>query len=195
MSISEAKKRANRAYNERTYDRLYIFVEKRQKERIKEYARRLGKSVNEYVTSLIETDMLRHKDVISICLAERLYSSDFESFRSNVSHFLKEKGDLDFLSQVISENVIETYARLSRRKEALYLLAAVDYLSRINSIPLVNEYEALRHETFEMPVFPRDVLMKSRLLNSDEPKNTALLNAIPEFLRHNIIEGSLRDAV
>ena len=133
--------------------------------------------------------------LISICLAERLYSSDFESFRSNVSHFLKEKGDLDFLSQVISENVIETYARLSRRKEALYLLAAVDYLSRINSIPLVNEYEALRHETFEMPVFPRDVLMKSRLLNSDEPKNTALLNAIPEFLRHNIIEGSLRDAV
>ena len=32
MPISEAKKKANRAYNERTYDRLYVFVEKRQKE-------------------------------------------------------------------------------------------------------------------------------------------------------------------
>ena len=195
MPVSEAKKKANRAYNERTYDRLYIFVDKEQKKRIKEYVKRIGMSVNEYVTSLIEEDMLKNNPKISESLAERLYRYEFEIYKSNVSHYLKEVGDIKFLSSVISENVINEYWNRKQYKEALYMLASVDYLCRINGVPQVNDYENLRKESFEEPLFPKDVILKSRLQKNDEPKKTAMINAIPEFLRHNIIEGDLRDAV
>ena len=57
MSISEARARANRKYNEKTYERLPINVYKGQREQIAEYAKSKGQSLNAYVMGLISADM------------------------------------------------------------------------------------------------------------------------------------------
>lgn len=195
MAVSAAKQKANRAYNERTYDRLYVFVEKRQKERLRAYVKQLGVSMNEYITSLIEEDMRKYYKEAPERLAERLYRYEFEIYKSNISHYLNSVGDVEFLSSVISDDTVRYYWDKKLYKEALYMLAAVDYLSRLNEIPLVSNYEQLRRESFDEPLYPRDVILRSRLLKSDKPKKEAVTKAIPEFLRHNIVEGDLRDAV
>ena len=57
MAYTEAQKRASRKYNEKSYDRLYITVEKGKKEKIKEKAQEQGMSLNEFVVNLIEKNM------------------------------------------------------------------------------------------------------------------------------------------
>ena len=58
--LSEAKKRANRKYNEKAYDQLKIIVKKGERDKIKNYAESIGKSLNGYINDLIVTDMERN---------------------------------------------------------------------------------------------------------------------------------------
>ena len=55
--MSEAKKKANRKYNEKAYDQLKIVVKKGEKDIIKAYAESIGKSLNGYINELIISDM------------------------------------------------------------------------------------------------------------------------------------------
>ena len=81
---------------------------------------------------------------------------------------------------------------------ALYLLAMVDFISRINGITLCNKYNYLRSERFQQTVYPLSVVTSAvfeKKTNSDiiqsyisENKN---YQPIPEFLRHNTIEGDV----
>lgn len=57
MAYSEAQKRASRKYNEKAYDRLYITIEKGQKEKIREKAAENGMSLNEFVSKLIKENL------------------------------------------------------------------------------------------------------------------------------------------
>ena len=61
----------------------------------------------------------------------------FELFKSNVCHRLKELGDIDFLIDTIESGDIVKYYQRSWYPESLYLLAMVDYISRENDVPLV----------------------------------------------------------
>lgn len=55
--MSEAKKKANRKYNEKAYDQLKIVVKKGERDIIKAYAESIGKSLNGYINELIISDM------------------------------------------------------------------------------------------------------------------------------------------
>lgn len=55
--MSEAKKKANRKYNEKAYDQLKIVVKKGERDIIKAYAESIGKSLNGYIKELIISDM------------------------------------------------------------------------------------------------------------------------------------------
>lgn len=79
--------------------------------------------------------------------------------------------------------------------EALYLLAMVDYLSRENGIPLCTKYDDIRSRKLKTPVYPVGILLASEVLKSDEMKRKAEEEAIPEFLRFNIIENEVRNVV
>lgn len=63
MAISEAKKRANKKWNDANlaerYDRIQLVVPKGQKEQIKELADRHGESVNGFINRLIDEAMER----------------------------------------------------------------------------------------------------------------------------------------
>lgn len=119
----------------------------------------------------------------------------FETYKSNVCHQLKELGDIQFLIKALTEDNITKYYKKSWYLESLYLLAIVDYVSRENNVELCNKYDYLRKIKLPKPVFPQDVIATSLVMKSDLPKTEALMHAIPEFVRHNIVESEVRDVV
>ena len=53
----------------------------------------------------------------------------FELFKSNVCHWLKEEGDIDFLIQVLESDLIRKYYNRKWYLESFYLLGMLDYNS------------------------------------------------------------------
>lgn len=120
-------------------------------------------------------------------------SGDFEIYKSNICHLVKDKGDIDFIIDTLKENQIRTYWERKWYRESFYLLAMVDYLSRENDLPLCNDYEDIRNCTLSEPLYPRDVILAAKLDASLDVKEQCLKEAIPEFRRFNIIESEIRN--
>lgn len=131
---------------------------------------------------------------IESILSEALpHRPDFEIFKSNICHRVKDIGDIDFLIDIIKSNSIYKYLSKRWYREALYLLAMTDYLCRENGLPLHEDYEELRGLKLSEIIYPAGVLVLCAALKSDGPKEKSLREAIPEFLRHNIVESEVRN--
>ena len=120
---------------------------------------------------------------------------DFEIYKSNICHALKELGDIEFLIRELTIDDITKYWEKKWYLESLYLLAMVDYVSRVNNIPLCNKYDTLRQAKLSEMVFSRGIHTTCLITKSDKPKKDAIKQAIPEFLRHNIVEADVRNVV
>lgn len=107
----------------------------------------------------------------------------FELFKSNVCHWLKEEGDIDFLIQVLESDLIRKYYNRKWYLESFYLLGMLDYISRINDVPMCSEYDDLRQQRMQEIVYPVGVLLTARVLGDESIKEQALKEAIPEILR------------
>lgn len=57
MPISEARKRANRKYNEKAYDRIALTVKKGEKDRLKAHAEQQGETLNGFINRAIENQI------------------------------------------------------------------------------------------------------------------------------------------
>ena len=79
--------------------------------------------------------------------------------------------------------------------EALYLLAMVDYLSRINDIPLCDDYETLRHYRFKRTIYPMSAWLHYSLNKDTSRFKRFRKESIPEFMRHNIVESEVRNVI
>ena len=121
------------------------------------------------------------------------YRPAFEAFKSNVCHAVKDMGDLGFLINTLETGKIRALYEREWYAEGLYLLAMVDYLSRENGFPLCAEYDDIRRTKLQKTIFPAGVLAMCAAYKSDEPKSESLREAIPEFLRHNIVEAEVRN--
>lgn len=119
----------------------------------------------------------------------------FELFKSNVCHWLKEKGDIDFLIQVLESDLIRKYYNRKWYLESFYLLGMLDYISRINDVPMCSEYDDLRQQRMQEIVYPVGVLLTARVLGDESIKEQALKEAIPEILRFNIVESDIRNVI
>jgi len=119
---------------------------------------------------------------------------DFENFKSNVCHMLKDMGDIEFLLYIIKSNDIQEYYEKEELLECFYLLGMIDYLCKENNLPFIENYNYIRKYKLEEPVFPLGIHAKCLVFKSEEPKNKSLREAIPEFKRFNIIENGVRDA-
>lgn len=120
---------------------------------------------------------------------------DFEIFKSQVCHQLKEKGDVDFLIDLMEGNYITEYYKKKWYPEALYLLAMMDYISKENNIPICRDYDKMRKCKLPKPVYPASVIAMCEVMKDEKPKEQALRSAIPEFLNYNIIEGEVRNVI
>ncbi len=127
--------------------------------------------------------------------AREEYRSSFENFKSNTCHHLKDMGDIDFMLLVIESDEIRLLYDKHWYPEALYLLAMLDYLSRVNDIPLCTKYDDIRSRKLQTPVYPVGVLLASEIMKSEEIKKKAEKEAIPEFRRFNIIENEVRNVI
>lgn len=120
----------------------------------------------------------------------------FDIFKSNICHLVKHMGNLDFIKELLQIDIIsEYYYNRQWYPEALYLLAMLDYLSKENGIPICTKYNSIRAAKLSKTIYPTDVIIMSKVLKSDEPLQTARKEAIPEFLRFNIIESDIRNVV
>lgn len=119
----------------------------------------------------------------------------FELFKSNVCHWLKEEGDIDFLIQVLESDLIRKYYNRKWYLENFYLLGMLDYISRINDVPMCSEYDDLRQQRMQEIVYPVGVLLTARVLGDESIKEQALKEAIPEILRFNIVESDIRNVI
>ena len=109
---------------------------------------------------------------------------DFQTFRNNLHHRIKSN-ELECILEIIESDDVSTYMRHEDYLKALYLVATVDYVSKKNDIPLCDKYSGIRDIRLEKPYYVGD----SALVGSDNNK------CIDEFLRFNIYEGDLYDAV
>ena len=149
---------------------------------------RIEKCSAETVYKLSKTLHVSMEELMELSVEERL---DFEVFKSNVCHLAKEYGQLDFIIHVLQEDEIGHYWNKKWYPEAFYLLAMVDYFCRLHSIPLCDKYDDIRKRTLEKPLYPRDVLMAAKLDSHHDICEQCRREAIPEFLRFNIMENEV----
>jgi len=117
----------------------------------------------------------------------------FENFKSTICQKVKRCGDLSFIEDtLLSQEIRELYEK-QWFPESLYLLAMVDYLSRENDLPLALEYSDIRRARLHEILYPAGILALSAFSRSDKYKNSCVSEAIPEFMRHNIVESEIRN--
>lgn len=121
------------------------------------------------------------------------YRNSFEIFKSNICHMVKDKGDMDFIIDVLQENEIRKYWDRKWYPESFYLLAMVDYLCRENELPICRDYDDIRKHKLAEPIYPRDIMVAVKLNPALDQRKSSWDNAIPEFLKYNIVEGEIRN--
>jgi len=132
------------------------------------------------------------ESMLTPCMEKR---SDFELFKSGVCHRLKALGDIDFIMDTLQHDEIRAYYQRGWYPESLYLLAMLDYISRLNGVPLCKEYDDLRRVKLERTLYPASVLAVCAVSDETLTKEKARQKAIPEFLRFNIIENEVRNVI
>ena len=122
-----------------------------------------------------------YEDILELCKEYTL--QDFETFKSSICHEVKQKGNAQFIIDIISSNDVEHLWKICRKEEALYLIGMVDYLSRLEEVDRCNKYDIYRNYKMDPLMFPLGMKIQN--------KNTIPENAIPEFLERGIVEGDV----
>lgn len=145
---------------------------------------RISKVLNVSMESLIEQAMAQKNNP---------HRTSFEVFKSNVCHFVKDKGDIDFIIDTLTSDEIRSLYKRKWYAECFYLLAMVDYLSRENDVPLCTKYNDIRSQKMKDVIYPASVILMDETMKTDKHKQESLTHAIPEFLRFNIVESEVRN--
>lgn len=154
---------------------------------------RLQKSTAETVYKLAKALNMTVEELLENVMKSTDYRCEFEIFKSNVCHQVKEKGDLDFIIQTLDKDEIRAFWEKEWIPECFYLLAMVDYLSRLNELPLCQNYADIRRYSLPEPLYPKDIRMAAILSPKLDIREESKKEAIPEFLRFNIIESEVRN--
>ncbi|MDR1069090.1 MAG: helix-turn-helix transcriptional regulator [Clostridiales Family XIII bacterium] len=123
------------------------------------------------------------------------YRQSFEAYKSTVCHRVHDMGDMDFIIDTLESDKIRKLYQKQWYPESLYLLAMVDYLSRENDLPVCSEYDDIRSARLREPFYPASVLTLCAALGNSKPKRQSRQEAIPEFMRFNIVESEVRNVV
>lgn len=119
----------------------------------------------------------------------------FDNFRSEICHKVRSYGDLSFIKWAEEKNTIQLYYDKGWKEEAFYLLAMVDYLRRIHDLPENETYSAMRKETLPATVYPSSLRVLAIARQNPSLLDEAKQNALPEFIRFNIVENDIRNSI
>lgn len=120
---------------------------------------------------------------------------DFELFKSEICHRVRRMGDVDFIMDTLKSGDIREYEKREWYEECLYLLAMLDYLCRVNDVPLCDEYDDLRRCRLQKTVYLRSIRVMAAAAGNDDALRESEREAIPEFMRFNIVESEVRNVV
>ncbi|EET62693.1 DNA-binding helix-turn-helix protein [Marvinbryantia formatexigens DSM 14469] len=149
---------------------------------------KIAKVLNVTVDSLLEAEGQSNAE-------NKEYRSSFETFKSNICHHVKDMGDIDFIIEILESDKIRNLYKKKWYPESLYLLGMVDYLSKVNDLPICTNYNDIRKHKLAQTVYPSSVLIRAAVMHSEEVKAEARRKAIPEFMRFNIVESEVRNLV
>jgi len=124
---------------------------------------------------------------------ESLGINNFENYKSNLCHLVKSMGDLHFIIAILKKGIIDYLFKKDKSLECFYLLGMVDYLCRVNGLPVNAGYGYIRKYTMENLIYPEGVDFICYLEGNDKCREEYLKEAIPEFLQFNIVEGNIRN--
>jgi len=141
----------------------------------------------------LEVSMETLLDIEAMGNVYGLKRSDFDLFKNNVCHRVKDIGDLKFIIETLQVDLIRNYFNKKWYPEALYLLAMIDYLSRENDLPLCTNYNDIRAYKLSSVVFPSGVIMLSIASGDNLYKEECVSDSIPEFIKFNIVENEVRN--
>lgn len=97
--------------------------------------------------------------------------------------------------ELLKSGTIRLYYEKEWYPEALYLLAMLDYLSRVNEVALCTDYDDLRSKKLQETIYPSSVIAQALITGDETIKDKASEESIPEFIRFNIVEKDIRDIV
>lgn len=148
-------------------------------------------TLNDIVNEKVNLEECQYKTLkkiavfLKVSIDDLVYEKeDFQTFRNKLHHELKDKGDINTLLSILENRRIDYYLLHEDILKAMYLLCLLDYISKENQIPLCQEYSELRKQSLREPYYVGDQL-----------RNRKYENCIQEFVKHNIYEGDLYDAV
>jgi hypothetical protein len=118
---------------------------------------------------------------------------NFETFKSNVCHLVKDLGDAEFVIEILESDIIREMYNRAWYPESFYLLAMTDYLCEEHNYGIAAEYSDIRKQKLAKPIYPIGIRLMSKLEQSDEPLMKAQNESIPEFKHFNIIESDIRN--
>lgn len=121
--------------------------------------------------------------------------SDFETFKSNVCHRVSDIGDAEFIIETLERDSVRKYYTRKWYPECLYTLAMLDYLCRVNGVPVCKDYNDIRKCRLRSTVYPASIVIASAASKNDAIKKESIKNSIPEFIRFNIVENEVRNIV
>lgn len=121
------------------------------------------------------------------------YNEDFDLFKSDTLQRLKREKEEDFIKRMATTDVINNYYQNNKYKEALYLLALLDYLSKKNSLPLLKQYDYLRDYKLDKVYVSKSLYL---LLAYKSTTITSIYKeCIKEFLKYNIVEAEIDNVI
>lgn len=125
---------------------------------------------------------------------------DNDIFRSEICHVLKSLGDDKFVITLLKEDWVSQLWKQKKYFEALYIVAMLDYLTSLRNIELFDEYEFYRKQKFEDLIYPKDIMFIEKLLPNEKILQKEIKLCSEDecgkfFMRHNILEKSIRDVV
>ncbi len=146
---------------------------------------KIAKTLNTTVEALIEFTNTHDEP----------FRTDLETFKSNMKHRIHETDDLTFIENTLKSDLISTYMERKWYPEALYTLAMVDYLSRLNDIPLYSKYENLRKSKLNRIIYPASLIVAKEFKQNKQLVADYYQASIPEFKRFNIVENEIRNVI
>jgi hypothetical protein len=144
---------------------------------------------------IMHINLYSRKKVLTMAAKEAntFIRQEFEVFKGNVCNVVKQQGAFAFIKNVLLSGVVERYWDDGNYLNAFYLVAMVDYLSRLNDIPLYTKYNEIRHYQMEKRIFPLSISIEAAVMEKDP--DDMIDDAIPEFLQFNIVEGDIFNVV
>lgn len=145
---------------------------------------RIAKTLGVTMESLIEEEME---------VQAKHHRTSFDVYKSNVCHLVKDKGDIDFILDVLTSDEIRKLYERKWYAECFYLLAMTDYLSNENEIPICTKYNDIRSRKMTNMLYPASVILMDKAMKTDANRKESIRKAIPEFLKYNIVEVEVRN--